>query len=201
VSAEFVLNTAVVRAFVTDVRATIAGASSPEEACEAIRLGSPSCSPTRTGSPPSIRRPRQKAAWAAASVSGSSTAPTTDRCRSSPWWCCLVRRRPIHDHLAWGFVGLYRGVQQEEIYTRRNGALELAEQRSLGPGDFYVLIPPRHDIHRVRTTSAETSVSIHLLTNDTGCIWRHAYDLTSGEARPFRSGYVNVACDDAVGTR
>ena len=36
-SAEFVLDTAVVRAFVTDVRATIAGASSPEEACEAIR--------------------------------------------------------------------------------------------------------------------------------------------------------------------
>ena len=36
-SAEFVLDTAVVRAFVTDVRATVAGASSPEEACEAIR--------------------------------------------------------------------------------------------------------------------------------------------------------------------
>ena len=35
-SAEFVLDTAVVRAFVTDVRATIAGASSPEEACQTI---------------------------------------------------------------------------------------------------------------------------------------------------------------------
>jgi hypothetical protein len=47
----------------------------------------------------------------------------------------------------------------------------------------------------VRTTSAETSVSIHLLTNDTGCVWRHAYDPDSGEPRPFRSGYVNVPCD------
>jgi phosphomethylpyrimidine synthase len=28
----------------------------------------------------------------------------------------------------------------------------------------------------VRTTSEETSVSIHLLTNDTGCVWRHAFD-------------------------
>ena len=64
------------------------------------------------------------------------------------------------------------------------------------PGDFYALIPPTDDIHRVRTTSAETSVSIHLLTNDTGCVWRHSYDAGSGEARPFRSGYVNVACDD-----
>jgi 3-mercaptopropionate dioxygenase len=46
----------------------------------------------------------------------------------------------------------------------------------------------------VRTTSNETSVSIHLLTNDTGCVWRHAYELESGQATPFRSGYVNVPC-------
>ena len=59
-----------------------------------------------------------------------------------------------------------------------------------------VLIPPTDDIHRVRTTSAETSVSIHLLTNDTGCVWRHAFDPDSGEERPFRSGYVNVDCEE-----
>ena len=40
-------------------------------------------------------------------------------------------------------------------------------------------------------------MSIHLLTNDTGCVWRHAYDEASGEAAPFRSGYVNVPCEDA----
>ena len=87
-------------------------------------------------------------------------------------------------------------AEDEEIYARRDDVLELVQRRSLVPGDFYVLLPPRDDIHRVRTTSAETSVSIHLLTNDTGCVWRHAYDPESGEARPFRSGYVNVACDD-----
>ena len=102
---------------------------------------------------------------------------------------------PIHDHLAWGLVGLYRGTQDEEIYAVGEGELELVERRSLGPGDFYALVPPADDIHRVRTTSAESSVSIHLLTNDTGCIWRHAYDAATGEASPFRSGYVNVACD------
>ena len=60
-------------------------------------------------------------------------------------------------------------------------------------GGFYVLIPPRDDIHRVRTTSAETSVSIHLLTNDTGCVWRHRYH-EDGAVEPFRSGYVNTEC-------
>ena len=102
---------------------------------------------------------------------------------------------PIHDHLAWGLVGLYRGTQDEEIYARRGGELELTERRALAPGDFYVLIPPHDDIHRVRTTSTETSVSIHLLTNDTGCVWRHSYDPETGAEKPFRSGYANVACE------
>jgi predicted metal-dependent enzyme (double-stranded beta helix superfamily) len=101
---------------------------------------------------------------------------------------------PIHDHLAWGLVGLYRGTQDEEIYE--GDPVALRERRALEPGDFYALLPPADDIHRVRTTSPETSVSIHLLTNDTGCVWRHAYDAESGEVTPFRSGYVNVLCDD-----
>ena len=104
---------------------------------------------------------------------------------------------PVHDHLAWGLVGLYRGAQEEEVFARRDGALELVVRRSLAPGDFYALIPPQDDIHRVRTTSPEPSVSIHLLTNDTGCVWRHAYDAGTGEVTPFRSGYVNVLCEDA----
>lgn len=105
---------------------------------------------------------------------------------------------PVHDHLAWGLVGLYRGAQEEEIYALHGGGeLAVVEKRTLAPGDFYALIPPQDDIHRVRTTSDATSVSIHLLTNDTGCVWRHAYDPATGNVRPFRSGYVNVDCADA----
>ena len=105
---------------------------------------------------------------------------------------------PIHDHLAWGLVGLYRGTQHEEIYARDDdGNLSRTEARALEPGDFYALLPPRDDIHRVRTTSPETSVSLHLLTNDTGCVWRHAFDEHTGEETPFRSGYVNVECPPA----
>ncbi len=73
------------------------------------------------------------------------------------------------------------------------GSIRCAGARSQ-PGDFYRLLPPRDDVHRVRTTSAETSVSIHLLANDTGCVWRHTYDEHSGETSPFRSGYVNAEC-------
>ncbi|HEU4325169.1 MAG TPA: hypothetical protein VFS21_18655 [Roseiflexaceae bacterium] len=108
---------------------------------------------------------------------------------------------PVHDHLAWGFVGLYRGEQAETVYRRTDdgteegrAALEVAEVNELKPGDFYKLLPPEGDIHAVRTTSAQASVSIHLLANDTGCVLRHAFDPEGGDVRAFRSGYSNVAC-------
>jgi hypothetical protein len=154
------------------------------------------CSPTRAGFPPGTRSRRRRAAWAAGSASGCSAATTTGRSRCSRSSFQPAQRHPCTTHLAWGLVGLYRGTQDEEIYARSGSELRLVESRALEPGDFYALIPPTDDIHRVRTTSPETSVSIHLLTNDTGCVWRHAYDEHTGKASPFRSGYVNVACDD-----
>ena len=105
---------------------------------------------------------------------------------------------PVHDHLAWGLVGLYKGNQDEELYEPGDGRLLLVRQRPLRPGDYYALLPPRDDVHRVRTTSDVTSVSIHLLANDTGCVLRHTFDEHTGEPRPFRSGYVNAECYDAA---
>jgi 3-mercaptopropionate dioxygenase len=195
-SDEFVLGTAVVQAFVEDVHETIASASSPGQACEALRprfaelLADPDWLPAeyQTAAPES-------------GMGGGIGQWLLYRARdgSLALFSLVVppgSETPIHDHLAWGLVGLYRGEQDEEIYVQRDHGLELVERRSLSPGDFYALIPPGDDIHRVRTTSAETSVSIHLLTNDTGCVWRHTFDPKSGETRPFRSGYVNVACED-----
>jgi predicted metal-dependent enzyme (double-stranded beta helix superfamily) len=197
VSGEFVLGTSVVRAFVAGVQARIAGASSPEEACDAIRPGFGEL----LADPGWLPAEYQAAADESGMGGGIGQWLLYRAGDGSLSLFSLVvppgSATPIHDHLAWGLVGLYRGTQDEEIYTHREGRLRLVERRSLGAGDFYVLIPPRDDIHRVHTTSAETSVSIHLLTNDTGCVWRHAYDPASGEPRPFRSGYVNVPCDEA----
>jgi len=196
VGLEFVLDSEVVRGFVSEVQAQIAAASSPDEACKRIRprfaqlLADPDWLPAE-----------YQAAVPESGMGGGIGQWLL--CRAEDGSLSLFSlvvppgsETPVHDHLAWGLVGLYRGTQDEEIFARRDEALDLAERRSLVPGDFYVLLPPRDDIHRVRTTSAETSVSIHLLTNDTGCVWRHAYDPDSGEARPFRSGYVNVGCED-----
>ena len=112
---------------------------------------------------------------------------------------------PVHDHLAWGLVGLYRGTQDEDVFTRTDdgsnedtAALALLESRKLEPGDFYELLPET-DIHRVRTTSDVTSVSLHLLGIDNGCIWRHRFLPEEGKILPFKSGYVNVPCEEENG--
>jgi len=195
-SDEYVLDTPVVRAFVADVRAAIEAATSPEGACDTIR--------------PRFAELLADSGWlpgeyqeSAADSGMGGGIGTWLLFRAADGSLSLVSlvvppgaQTPIHDHLAWGVVGLYRGAQDEEVYAERDGGLELVDRRAIEPGDFYALLPPNDDIHRVRTTSPETSVSIHLLTNDIGCVWRHTWHPQSGEPAPFRSGYVNTDCEE-----
>ena len=110
---------------------------------------------------------------------------------------------PIHDHLAWGLIGVYRGVQDETVYRRLDdgkddttATLEVARQQTVRQGEFYTLLPPLDDIHYVKTVSDVPSISIHLLANDTACVTRHRFDISSGMVTPFRSGYSNAKCPD-----
>jgi predicted metal-dependent enzyme (double-stranded beta helix superfamily) len=193
---EYVLDTSVVREFIAATRATIERAGSPAATCERLRPPFAALLADPDWLPPVYREPA-----AESGMGGGIGQWLLYRAGdgSLSLFSLVVpagAETPVHDHLAWGLVGLYRGTQDEEVYARRGGGLELVERRALAPGDFYALLPPRDDIHRVRTTSPETSVSIHLLTNDTGCVWRHAYDPRTGAQKPFRSGYVNVPCED-----
>jgi 3-mercaptopropionate dioxygenase len=110
---------------------------------------------------------------------------------------------PVHDHLAWGLVGIYRGAQDETVYRRiDDGAepgratLEVTKRQTLKPGEFYTLLPPTDDIHYVKTISETPSISIHLLANDTACVWRHRFEPAKGTVTPFRSGYANAPCPE-----
>jgi predicted metal-dependent enzyme (double-stranded beta helix superfamily) len=109
---------------------------------------------------------------------------------------------PIHDHLAWGLIGVYRGIQDETVYRRTDdghnesrATLEIARQQTVKHGQFYALLPPLDDIHYVKTISDSPSISIHLLANDTACVTRHRFDAVTGGVTPFRSGYSNAKCD------
>lgn len=197
---EYVLDTGRVRAFVSDVRRRINHADSPAQACEQISPLFAELLADREWLPDQYQVPAPESGMGGG-IGQWLIFRAADR--SLSLFSLVVppgAMTPVHDHLAWGLVGIYHGQQDEEFYRPGGGQLELVRQRPLDPGDFYTLLPPRDDVHRVRTTSQETSVSIHLLANDTGCIWRHTYDERTGEASPFRSGYVNAECLDPVAT-
>ena len=194
---EFVLDTPLIRGFIGSTRELIGESAGPREACTAIT--------------PLFVELIKQPAWlpekyqhdAPASGMGGGIGQWL-LYRAADRSLCLFSlvvpagsMTPIHDHLAWGLIGLYRGNQDEEFYLPGAG-LELLRRRPLVPGDFYALLPPKDDVHRVRTTSDKTSVSIHLLANDTGCVLRHTFDEITGEAAPFRSGYVNATCPEGA---
>jgi predicted metal-dependent enzyme (double-stranded beta helix superfamily) len=195
---EIVLDTPAVRELIEAVRAEISEASDPAAACEAIRPRFAALLADPDWLPPAYLEPAPESGmgggigqWLLFRAGDGSLS----------LFSLVVppgSETPVHDHLAWGLVGLYRGTQDEEVFERDRDALRLVVSRSLSPGDFYALLPPNEDIHRVRTTSPEPSVSIHLLTNDTGCVWRHSYDPETGATSPFKSGYANADCADGT---
>jgi predicted metal-dependent enzyme (double-stranded beta helix superfamily) len=200
---EFFLDTPAVRAFVADVRQALGAHADVPAGLAALRPRFAALLADQSWLPDAFAVP-----YAASGMGGGIGSWLIFRAadRSLSLFSLVVppgAETPIHDHLAWGFVGLYRGEQAETVYQRTDdGAqdelamLEVVQVNALQPGDFYTLLPPDGDIHAVRTTSAEASVSIHLLANDTGCVLRHAFEPQHARVRAFRSGYSNVACAD-----
>src|SRR4029453_12135185 len=59
---------------------------------------------------------------------------------------------PVHDHLAWGLIGVYRGRQNKTVYRRLDdgrvedrASLEVTRRQTIGAGEFYALVPPIDD--------------------------------------------------------
>src|SRR5262245_44241609 len=181
---EFYLDTPLMRTFIGDARRTLAQHSHVPAGLDALRPHFAALLADQAWLPDEFAAPYEQSG-----MGGGIATWLLFRAadRSLSLFSLVVppgSETPIHDHLAWGFVGLYRGEQAETVYRRTDegsgeghATLEIAEVNALRPGDFYKLLPPAGDIHAVKTTSAAASVSIHLLANDTGCIIRHAFDL------------------------
>ncbi len=199
---EFYVQSDLLHAFVAEAKAIIAASGSSREAASAIRIPFSRLLSHREWLPQEFRRPSDHSGMGAG-VGNWLLYRSADR---SLTLSVLVlppgMTTPVHDHLAWGLVGLYDGAQEERVYrlVRSLGEghveLELASVGHLNIGDFYELTPPDNDIHSVTTTSPAPSLSLHLLATDLGCIWRHEYRPAQATVRAFRSGYSNVACDD-----
>ncbi len=198
---EYYADGPILRAFVATVRATLAQETDPTVVVEQLRPAFARLLELDGWLPKEFSRPYHKSGMGGG-IGQYLLFRAADR--SLTLFSLVVpsgSSTPVHDHLAWGLVGLYRGEQREEMYALESGQVEagtarlrLVEERTVHTGDFYALLPPTGDIHRVTTTSATPSISIHLLGNDTGCVARHRFEPATGEVAAFRSGYSNVPC-------
>jgi predicted metal-dependent enzyme (double-stranded beta helix superfamily) len=154
---QYVLDTGRVREFIADTRQLIKQAESPRRACERISPLFAELLADRDWLPAAYQAPATESGMGGG-IGQWLMFRAADR--SLSLFSLVVPQgamTPVHDHLAWGLVGIYKGNQDEEFYRPGHGRLELVRSRPLDPGDFYTLLPPRDDIHRVRTTSKHTS--------------------------------------------
>ena len=100
---------------------------------------------------------------------------------------------PIHDHTVWGLVGVLRGAEISQGYSRRDCSLVASgEVHRLEPGQVEAVSPTVGDIHRVANAFDDrVSISIHVYGADIGTVRRSTYD-TEGGSKTFVSGYADT---------
>ena len=101
---------------------------------------------------------------------------------------------PIHDHTVWGLVGVLRGRERAENFTRLDdGSLVAGTVGELRPGDVEALSPTAGDIHRVSNALTDApSISIHVYGGNIGAVRRSTF-VVDGTPKLFISGYANDA--------
>jgi predicted metal-dependent enzyme (double-stranded beta helix superfamily) len=104
------------------------------------------------------------------------------------------QRTPIHDHRVWGLIGMLRGAEYSQNFTRdAQGALQPSGAPvRLAPGQVEAVSPRIGDIHQVSNAfSDQVSISIHVYGGNIGAVKRAVYAV-DGSEKPFISGYSNT---------
>ena len=173
---EFICEAPEVRTFIGKVKDVIARTAVVEERLAAIRPHFSQMMADRTWLPEEFRRTHDAGGMGKGIANWLLYRDTEGTLSLSALVLSPGAVTPVHDHLAWGLVGLYVGEQDEEVYEpaapvgpqARHVNLKLVAKNRLEAGSFYTLIPPTGDVHRVVTRSDEPSISLHLLGNDVG---------------------------------
>jgi predicted metal-dependent enzyme (double-stranded beta helix superfamily) len=104
------------------------------------------------------------------------------------------QKSPIHDHTVWGIVGILRGAEFEQSYSRtRDGRfVEQGAPARLEEGEVTAVSPAIGDFHRVSNALDDRpSTSIHVYGANIGAVRRSMYE-PDGSSKTFISGYSNT---------
>jgi 3-mercaptopropionate dioxygenase len=104
------------------------------------------------------------------------------------------QKSPIHDHTVWGIVGILRGAEFEQSYSRASDGrfMEQGAPDRLGEGEVTAVSPAIGDFHRVSNACDDRpSVSVHVYGANIGAVRRSMYE-PDGTSKTFISGYSNT---------
>jgi 3-mercaptopropionate dioxygenase len=76
------------------------------------------------------------------------------------------QKTPIHDHVSWCVVGVYRGIERETHYRLVDGRAKPVAEFTAGPGHVEALVPPAENIHEVTAAGNGKTISIHIYGAD-----------------------------------
>ena len=105
------------------------------------------------------------------------------------------QKTPVHDHTVWGVIGMLRGTECAQRYTRdaQGRIVASGAEATLRPGDIDTVSPTLGDIHVVRNgLDDKVSISIHLYGGNIGRISRHVFVPGTETVKDFVSGYSNA---------
>jgi predicted metal-dependent enzyme (double-stranded beta helix superfamily) len=107
---------------------------------------------------------------------------------------------PIHDHVCWCVVGVWRGLERETTYKLYGDGVSpyLVPHGSARswPGDVSVLVPPEEDIHLVENAGDDVAISLHVYGDDIsvlGTSINHRFEADLVRARPASSDAAPVS--------
>ncbi len=104
------------------------------------------------------------------------------------------QKSPIHDHTVWGIVGILRGAEFEQSYSRTSDGrfVEHGAPVRLEKGEVTAVSPAIGDFHRVSNALDDRpSTSIHVYGANIGAVRRSMYE-PDGTSKTFISGYSNT---------
>jgi len=103
---------------------------------------------------------------------------------------------PVHDHLIWGLVAVYDGIEEETVYKRLDdgSAPGYAKLEKVGVqrntrGAISLVIPPEQEIHSIRNPGGTPSVSIHVYGGDLARMPRHRFDPDNNAVYDYQAQY------------
>src|SRR5215472_7362046 len=110
---EYLIESDVLRAFINEIRGTISSSESPGEAVKRMRTPFARLLADREWLPIQYRLPAEKSGMGGG-IGTWLLFRSADRSLSLSSLVVVPGAvTPVHDHLAWGLVGLYEGEQEE----------------------------------------------------------------------------------------